>query len=77
MIFFLFRTDVHSSTSDSQPHWTVDAYGVDENSVDKPIGTIHVYEDGSVGPYRHPRSKAKEVWLRCSPTSIANDAKVI
>ena len=60
---YLFREDAHISRSDPKEHFTVDAYRHDTTGagLDKPIGCIHVYHDGTAKAFREPRSKAKEV----------------
>ena len=55
------RTDLHTSRSDPKPHYTIDAYGVDGDGNDKPIGCIHVYENSSLFPYNKPRARRKRL----------------
>ena len=60
------RWNEWSPTSDPTPRFTgftVDAYSVDENGFDKPIGCIHVYEDGRVRTLNSTRTKAWDVSL--------------
>ncbi|KAF8874524.1 hypothetical protein CPB84DRAFT_1829368 [Gymnopilus junonius] len=42
--YILIREE-HASKSESRPHYTVDAYGMDANGLDKPVGCIHVFPD--------------------------------
>jgi hypothetical protein len=61
------RTDSHSSHSDPIPHFTIDAFGLDDNNHDKPIGVLHVYDDVNLTAFRAPRSKALEVRFPLEP----------
>jgi len=65
---YCFRKEQHPSKSEQETHYTVDAYGSDENGIEKPIGCIHVFGDGRVELFDMARGKAEKVsplhWVR-------------
>lgn len=62
---YILVTDAHPSKSDAEIHYTIDAY----NDLDKPIGCIHMYEDGRIRVFDVPRAKALAAFLKKSDGS--------
>jgi len=66
---FILVTDTHPSKSDAKTHYTIDAYDKDAHGLDKPIGTIHMYQDNTFQLFTTPRSKAWDAYIAKLPKS--------